>query len=376
MGNKTTIIMNTFIPLAKPAINEDDILMVAEVLKSGMLVQGKYVDTLESNFKQLTGAAGASALSNGTATLHLALIALGIKAGDEVIVPAFSYIATANVVELVGAKPVFVDIDIKTFNIDVEKIEEAITSKTKAIMPVHEFGLACDIEAIVAIAKKHKLYVIEDAACALGAKYKNKHIGSFGNFGSFSLHPRKAISSGEGGVLISSDTELDKKIKILRNHGTEIIDGKMDFVEFGFNYRMTDFQAALVVSQMPRLQQSINFKNELAEIYFNEIKLPKIALPYIPSYTAHTWQTFHVILSDDINRDELIKKLRENNIGVNYGAQCMPYMKAFQNKYQYNCEKLFPNALKAYKQGLALPIYDLLTHQQVQYITSTLNKLI
>jgi dTDP-4-amino-4,6-dideoxygalactose transaminase len=368
--------MSTFIPLAKPNITEEDILLVTDVLRSGMLVQGKYVEELEKNFVQLSGAKFASAVSNGTATLHLALIALGIKSGDEVIVPAFSYMATANVVELVGAVPIFVDIDITTFNIDVTKIEAAITTKTKAIIPVHEFGLACDIEAVMTIAKKYKLFVIEDAACALGAMYKNKHVGSFGNFGSFSLHPRKAISSGEGGVLITNDADNDKKIKILRNHGTEIIDGVMDFTEFGYNYRMTDFQAALVVSQFQRLQKSIIYKNELASVYFNEINPNKIQLPFIPSYTLHTWQTFHVILDESINRDDIIKKLREQNIGTNYGAQCMPFMTSFKNKYNYNCEILFPNALKAYKQGLALPVYDLVTKEQIKYISTTLNNLI
>ncbi|MCF8422778.1 MAG: DegT/DnrJ/EryC1/StrS family aminotransferase [Bacteroidia bacterium] len=368
--------MNQFIPLAKPNILEKDIALVIDVLRSGMLVQGKYVDELEKSFVHNTGASYASALSNGTATLHLALIALGIKAGDEVIVPAFSYIATANVVELVGAKPVFVDIDLATFNIDVTKIEAVISSKTKAIIPVHEFGLACDIEAVMVIAKKHNLFVIEDSACALGALYKNKHVGSFGNFGSFSLHPRKAISCGEGGMLITNNLDLDKKIKILRNHGTEIIDGKMDFTEFGFNYRMTDFQAALVVSQLDRLQNSINYKNELADIYFSEIKSDKIQLPFVPNYTSHTWQTFHVVLDESVNRDEIIIKLKENNIGANYGAQCMPYMKSFKEKYKYNCETLFPNALKAYKQGLALPIYDLVNKEQINYISKTIKNLI
>jgi len=365
-----------FIPLAKPNILDKDIAIVAEVLKSGMLVQGKYVEKLENSFIQLTTAKHASALSNGTATLHLALVALGIKAGDEVIVPAFSYIATANVVELVGATPIFVDIDLRTFNIDVIKIEAAITSKTKAIIPVHEFGLACDIEAIMLLAKKYNLFVIEDAACALGALYKNKHVGSFGHFGSFSLHPRKAISSGEGGVLITNDEQNDKKIKILRNHGTEIINGVMDFTEFGFNYRMTDFQAALVYSQMDRLQDSISYKNKLAAIYFEEIKSNKIQLPFIPDYTSHTWQTYHVVVDESINRDDLINQLREKNIGVNYGAQCMPYMKVYQQKYKLDCKKIFPNALKAYKQGLALPIYDLVTKEQIIYISNTLNNLI
>jgi len=367
--------MNTFIPLAKPNITEEDISLVGDVLRSGMLVQGKYVAELENEFIKLAGIKYASAVSNGTATLHLALLALGIKAGDEVIVPAFSYIATANVVELVGAKPIFVDIDPDTFNIDVTKIETAITKKTKAIIPVHEFGLACDIEAVMLIAKTHNLFVIEDAACALGALYKNKHVGSFGNFGSFSLHPRKAISSGEGGVLITNNEEFDRKIKVLRNHGTEIINGKMDFTEFGFNYRMTDFQAALVVSQMSRLKKSIIYKNELAEVYFNDITSRRVKLPFIPAYTSHTWQTYHVILDEDINRDELIVQLKEKNIGVNYGAQCIPEMKVYKNKYGYDCEKLFPNSLRAYKHGLAIPIYDLVKKEQISYISKTLNNL-
>lgn len=365
----------TFIPLAKPDIQEQDIALVNEVLRSGMLVQGKYVGELETTFVRETGAAYASAVSNGTATLHLALVALGIKPGDEVIVPAFSYMATANVVELVGAKPVFVDIDLATFNIDVARIESAITPQTKAIIPVHEFGLACDIEAIVNIANKHKLYVIEDAACALGAFYKGKHVGSFGDFGSFSLHPRKAISSGEGGVLITNNGQLDKMVKLLRNHGTDIIDGKMDFTAFGFNYRMTDFQAALVYSQMPRLQGGIRYKQELASIYFNEVTTNNVTLPHVPDYTAHTWQTFHILVDERIDRDALIVKFREKNIGVNYGAQCMPYMNSFQKKYKLHCETRFPNALKAYKQGLALPLYDRLTKEQTQYIANILNQL-
>ena len=368
--------MDQFIPLAKPNILSKDIELVVEVLKSGMLVQGKYVSELESAFTKLSKSKYASALSNGTATLHLALKSLGIKEGDEVIVPAFSYIATANVIELVGAKPIFVDIDLSTFNIDVSKIESVITPKTKAIMPVHEFGLACDIGEIMQIAKKYNLYVIEDAACALGACYKEQHVGTFGDFGSFSLHPRKAISCGEGGMLLTNNNLLDEKVKKLRNHGTEFINGQMDFTEFGFNYRMTDFQAALVVSQMDRLQKSIDYKNELAAIYDSNINSKNIVLPFTPSYTKHTWQTYHVIIDESINRDELITKLKEKNIGVNYGAQCMPYMQAFKKKYNYDCEQLFPNALKAYKQGLALPIYDLVTKEQIIYISNTLNNLL
>ena len=365
--------MDKFIPLAKPNIMQQDIDLVAEVLHSGMLVQGKYVQELEKEFASITQANYASAVSNGTATLHLALRTLGIKKGDEVIVPAFSYVATANVVELVGATPVFVDINISTFNIDAKKIEAAITKRTKAIIPVHEFGLSCEIETIIQIAEKYKLFVIEDAACALGAKYKGKHVGSFGDFGSFSLHPRKAISSGEGGVLISNNTTFDSKVKVLRNHGIEINEGKMDFVEFGYNYRMTDFQAALVFSQIPRLQETIEYKNELAQVYFSEIESPNVKLPEVPADLIHTWQTFHVLIDKKHNRDLIIQKLKEKNIGANYGAQCIPCVTAYQKKYALDSAALYPNALMAYAQGLALPLYELLTRDQIKYISNTLN---
>ena len=368
--------MNSFIPLARPNLLENDIELVTQVLRSGMLVQGRYVEELEKVFIEFTGSSNASALSNGTATLHLSLIALGIGPGDEVIVPAFSYVATANVVELVGAKPIFVDIDSETFNISISAIEKAISGKTRAIIPVHEFGLACNIGAIMEIAEKHRLHVIEDAACALGAKFKGRHVGSFGSFGSFSLHPRKAISSGEGGVLITSDSALDKQVKILRNHGIETVDGQMEFSAFGFNYRMTDFQAALVVSQSNRLESSIAYKRELASVYFEELNQTRLRLPVTPGYTEHTWQTFHVMLDVGINRNQLILDLKDKGIGANYGAQCIPYMKVYRQKYGLNCETFFPHALAAYKHGLALPLHDLVTKEHVKYISSTIKKLI
>ena len=274
--------INNFIPLASPDINEQDIDCVVSVLKTGMLIQGIQVQALEKSFSDFINCKKAIAVSNGTATMHLALKALGIGIGDEVIVPAFSYVATANVVELVGATCVFVDIDINTFNIDIFKIEEAITAKTKAIIPVHEFGLACDIESIMKIAVKYNLFVIEDAACALGATQNGKYAGTFGKFGSFSLHPRKSITSGEGGILVTDDTTMDKKIRQLRNHGIEMEDGIMNFVEAGFNYRLTDFQAALANSQMQRISEKITYKQELAEVYFNEIKNTAILLPTVP----------------------------------------------------------------------------------------------
>jgi len=203
--------MENKIPLMVPDIKPDDIKAVTDVLQTGMLIQGKQVALFEQDVARYLNVKHAIAISNGTATLHLALIAAGIGQGHEVIVPALSYVATANVVELVGATPVFVDIDLQTFNIDVSKIESAITPKTKAIIPVHEFGLLANMELLMPIAIKHNLIVIEDAACALAASVGCQFAGTFGTLGSFSFHPRKAITSGEGGMLITNDDALEKK---------------------------------------------------------------------------------------------------------------------------------------------------------------------
>jgi len=364
-----------FIPLASPDIRDADIELVNQVLRSGMLIQGTYVNKLEGEFRQITNTGAAIAVSNGTATLHLALKVLGIGPGDEVIVPAFSYVATANVVELVGATPVFVDIDLATFNIDVAGIEEKITSRTRAIIPVHEFGLACDIASVCALAKKHNLFVIEDAACALGATQNDQPVGSFGDFGSFSLHPRKSITSGEGGIITTNSPAFEQKLRQLRNHGIEMEDGKMIFEEAGFNYRMTDIQAALAYSQILRLQTILKDKQRLAEIYLNEIKREGIVLPYVPEGMNHTWQTFHVLLGEDLDQAHTIQALRNENIGVNYGAQCIPAQKYYLKKYELDSAALFPNALRAYQKGIALPLYEKLTDKQISAIAQKVNKL-
>jgi len=366
---------NKFIPLMVPDIRQEDIDAVTTVLRSGMLVQGEKVAELEAKAAEYIGIKHAIAVSSGTSSLFLALLALGIGKGDEVIVPAFSYIATANVVELIGAKPVFVDISIETFNIDINLIEKAITSKTRAIIPVHEFGLACDIKEIICIAKKYNLKVIEDAACALGATEDNKYTGTFGDMGSFSFHPRKAITSGEGGMLTTSDDELAHKLRALRNHGIENKDGKTEFTFAGFNFRMTDFQAVLLLSQLTRLNELFDYKHKLARIYFAELQnCNKLKLPLIPQNKKHTWQSFHVVLNDDIDRDEMIIQLKEEGIGANLGAQCIPFQKFFIEKYKLNCSKLFPNAMQAYLQGLVLPLYGLLDENNIRYICSSLKK--
>ncbi len=366
----------TFIPLMVPDILDEDINAVVKVLRSGMLIQGQKVNELEEKLAKYLDVKHAIAVSNGTASLHLSLIALGIGIGDEVIVPALSYIATANVVELVGATPIFIDIDLNTFNINTSLIEEKITSKTKAIIPVHEFGLASDISEIILIAKKNNLFVIEDAACALGATENGKFVGTFGEFGSFSFHPRKAITSGEGGLIVTNDDQLASKVRILRNHGVSIENGKMEFIEAGFNYRLTDFQAALVSSQFNRFESILERKNVLSNTYRENLISNLIKLPSVDNNKIHTWQSFHVILDSSINRDQLIIELKDKGIGTNYGAQCMPDEKFFREKYKLNCEKLFPNALIATKNGLVLPLYEKINIKDIKFISNTLLNLI
>ena len=207
-------------------------------------MQGKQVEIFERNIAKYLGVKHAVCVSNATATLHLGLIALGIGNEMKLLYWPF-YIASANVIELVGAKPIFVDINLNTFNINTSKISESITKNTKAILTVHEFGLCSDISKLMNICKKNNIYLIEDAACALGAKENNLFAGSIGEFGSFSFHPRKAITSGEGGILTTNNSKLASKIRILRNHGVKRVNNKYDFVNAGYNYRMTDIQVVI-----------------------------------------------------------------------------------------------------------------------------------
>lgn len=356
-----------------PDIRDEDILEVEKVLRSGMLVQGKKVLELEDHFAEYVGTKYAVAVSNGTASLHIALKAHGIGKGDEVIVPAFSYIATANVVELVGATPVFVDIDLSSYNIDVDQIESKITERTKAIIPVHEFGLACDISRVVQIAQKYDLIVIEDAACGLGAKFNNQHVGGFGEAGSFSFHPRKAITGGEGGMLVTNSSKLAEKFKVLRNHGISE-KNRTEFIEAGFNYRMTDIQAALINSQFSRIDQIIEYKQKLANIYIQELAENKNLL--LPSNQDnninHAWQSFHVMILKNSFRDKLISGLNDIGIGTNYGAQCIPYQEYYQKKYSLNCDLLFPNSMRAFKNGLVLPLYEKMSEEDVSSVAQNL----
>jgi len=360
------------VPLTFPSIDQEDISNVLKVLSSGQLVQGKYVQALEKTVAALVNVEHAVAVSSGTATLHLALLSLGIGQGDEVVVPAFSFIATANVVELVGARPVFVDISPDSFNIDPDRIEAAVTPRTKAIMPVHEFGYPAEMDKIIEIANAHNLPVIEDAACALGSEWKGRKVGAWGTVGSFSLHPRKAVTSGEGGLLTTKNSKLAKFFRIMRNHGNDNTSGATDFVNAGFNYRMTDIQAALVVGQIERLETIIAKRNAIVDHYDTELSVGYFKKPKPPLDGRTTWQSYHIVLNQDVDQSRFLHYLIENGIGTNYGAQCMPVQTHYSKKYGYTSRD-FPESYKAFRQGIVLPVFDSMTDDQVSLVVETVN---
>lgn len=364
------------IRLSKPIITDEEISLVTDVLKSGMLVQGKHVERFEESIKEYVGSRYSIAVSSGTAALHLALAALNINEGDAVFIPAFTFPATANVVELQRATPVLVDVEKNSYNICPDNLEMSIINwkgpeKPKAIIVVHEFGAPCNMDKIMKIAKKYNLFVIEDAACALGTKFNNLHVGTFGDIGCFSWHPRKAITTGEGGAIVTNNIELNNKIKLLRNHGIEKDNqGNIDFSLPGYNYRLTDFQAAIGNSQLSKFNEWLEQRDHLANFYIrtlNDIK--ELNLPeYIK---GHSWQTFMVALPSDVNRKKIISNMLDHHVETNLGAQAIHMLSYYKNKYKFK-DTDFPIANLLYEQGLAIPLYAGLQEKEANHVSNSL----
>jgi perosamine synthetase len=349
------------IPLSIPTLTDEDIHRAVEVMRSGMLVYGEVGRRVEARIASMLGADHSVLLfSNGTATLHTALLAAGVGRGDKVIVPAFSYVATANVVEMVGATPVFVDVDIDTLNLDVGLLEPV--SGAKAIIPVHEFGFPADMDAVNEFAGRNGLVVIEDAACAFGSRYNGRPAGTLADFGSFSLHPRKSLTTGEGGILTVRSREMLKIASEIRNHGIGMgKDGRPGFTNAGLNYRLTDIQSALLEGQLERSGQIFSKRAAIASRYERFITHPLLRKPYMDVDKAKfetTWQSYHVILDERVDRDLVIGRLAEKGIGTNYGAQCIPDTPYYRDRYGFEPGLQFPNAYRAYHKGLVLPLYD------------------
>lgn len=364
------------IKLAVPDIGKDELDEIKKVFDSKYLVQGDKVEEFENQIKEYLGVKNVIAVSSGTAALHLALLAIEIGEGDEVIVPDFTFPATANVVEIVGATTKFVDIKLDSLCIDADKIEEKITENTKAIIPVHEFGQSADMDKIIELAKKYNLKIIEDAACALGCEYNGKKVGTIGEIGCFSLHPRKAITTGEGGIIVTNNDEYAAKMRILRNHGLNYVNGKLQFTMVGLNYRMTNIQGAIGVVQMKKLESINRKRTELAKKYNELLKEVKsIRLPEEKEYGKHIWQTYHILLDEKIDRDKLILILKEKGIETNFGAYVVHKEPYYKDKYG-NENDLYKNSIYAFDKGLALPLNTYMDDADIKYIKNTLMELL
>jgi len=361
-------------PVAEPEIDEEELKNVVEAVKSGWVSsKGKFIEEFENSFAKYVGVKYGVATSNGTAALHLALAALNIGEGDEVIVPDLTFVATINAVIYVGAKPVIVDINQDYWCIDPNKLEKAITPNTKAIIPVHLYGHPCDMEAIIEIASRHNLYVVEDAAEAHGAEYKGKKVGSFSHISCFSFYGNKIITTGEGGMCLTNDNELAEKIRILRDHGMSPKRRYWHDV-VGFNYRMTNLQAALGLAQLNKIERFIEKKREIAKIYTEELSsIEGVTLhPEMPWAKCVYWLYSVLIDNKKVTRDELAEKLKKNSIETRnffYPLHEMPI-------YQKYANFTYPISSKVSKQGLNLPSSVKLSEEDVKYITRKIREIV
>lgn len=387
------------IPVVKPYLGEEEKKAVNAVLDSGWIVQGAKVAEFETMICQFTGAAFARASSSCTTALHLALVALGVGKGDEVIVPSFTFVASANSIEYTGAKPIFVDIDLKTFCLNPGKIEEVLRQNTrvKCIMPVHLFGLCADMTAIMKLANQYNLFVIEDAACALGSFYGTAQAGTMGDAGCFSFHPRKSITTGEGGMLVTGNPKVAAKISVLRNHGAAISDLDRHkkggyllpaFDTLGYNYRMTDIQAAIGIEQMKKLDWIIEQRIKKARKYDAALgDIECLQTPYIPKGCRHTYQSYVVTLRDAQRknlsledtkklfgvRNNIMARLEKRGIATRQGTSAVHMLGYYCTKYKLNSVD-FPCSFLADQLTITLPLYPQMTAEEQNYVIENLRQ--
>ncbi|MEW6401103.1 MAG: DegT/DnrJ/EryC1/StrS family aminotransferase [Chloroflexota bacterium] len=354
------------INMAKPQIGDEEKQAVMEVLNSGMLAQGPRVKAFEDAFAEMCGVKYAIATSSGTTALHVALAANGIGPGDEVITSAFTFIASANSILFTGARPVFVDIDPRTFNLKADTIEAAITNRTKAIMPVHLYGLACDMDPILRIAEKHGLVIIEDACQSHGAVYRGKRVGSFGT-GAFSLYPTKNITSGEGGMITTNDSVVDEKCRVIRQHGMR---RRYYHDELGFNFRMTDVHAAIGLSQLRKLEK-FNAQRRANARFLSE-NLKGVVVPCIPEEQIHVFHQYTIRVSGG-KRDALRAHLQERQVGSEVYYPVPIHQQSFYVRDLGYNDKL-PETENAALEVLSLPVHAGLTESDLETIVGAVNE--
>jgi perosamine synthetase len=364
------------IPIALPVLGEEEATAARRAILSGWVTQGPEVQAFEREFAAAVGAEHACAVSSCTAALHMALLAVGVEPGDEVITASHSFVATANSIRYCGATPVFVDIEPGTFNLDVTLVERAISPRTKAILCVHQMGMPCDLPAILAMAGKHGIPVVEDAACAIGSEIlwdgKWERIGKpRGAVACFSFHPRKLLTTGDGGMLTANSPELDRRFRLLRQHGMSVSDTARhaakqvvfeSYDELGYNYRMTDIQAAVGREQLKRLGGMIARRRALAERYHVALRESGFGLPVEPAWARSNWQSFCVRLPDEIDQPGAMQSLLDAGIATRRGVMCAHREPAYAGTAWPKGE--LAESERAQDRSIILPLFHAMTEQQ------------
>ena len=364
------------VPLSRPDITEHEIELVNQVLRTPYLSMGPMIDRFEAIIASYIGTKHAVGIGSGTAGLHLCIKAAGIGRGDEVITTPFSFISSANCILLEGATPIFVDIDPRTLNIDADRIEEKITARTKALLPVHVFGQPCDMDKITAIAAEYDLLVIEDACEAIGAEYKGRKVGTFGRCAAFSFYPNKQMTTGEGGAILTDDEEWADLFRSLRNQGRAKDGGWLAHERLGYNYRLDELSSALGVAQLDRIEELLAKREEVAQMYSELLaKTDGLEIPYASPQVKMSWFVYVVRLASGVDRDRVMARLEEK--GVASRAYFSPiHLQPFYRRKFGSREGDFPVTEAVARSTLALPFHSNLDEESVEYVCSALSEII